>query len=92
MSNHGHCLPELRHNFGKRTDKIEHEKIGARTEVSQDEDNSDQKVKWFLKFKKYTNFCGEHIFNYLFPSFNSPSHFTNFTIFTLLKMRVKLVN
>ena len=34
--------------------KTEHEGIGtcARTEVSQDADNTDQKVKWCLKVRK----------------------------------------
>ena len=38
----------------KRKGKIEREKIGscARTEISQDADNADQKVKWFLKVPK----------------------------------------
>ena len=35
-------------------DKIEYERIGtcARIEISQDEDDPDQKVKWFLKVHK----------------------------------------
>ena len=35
-------------------DKIEHEGMGtcARIEISQDADNADQKVKWFLKVHK----------------------------------------
>ena len=54
--------------LGKRTNKIEHEGIGAcaRIEISQDADNADQKVKCFLKVHKHTNFCGKHIFNFLF--------------------------
>ena len=39
--------------------------IFARTEISQDTDNADQKVKCFLKVHKHANFCGKHIFNYL---------------------------
>ena len=37
--------------LGKRTDKIEHKRMStcARIEVSQDADNADQKLKWFLK-------------------------------------------
>ena len=40
--------------LGKRTNKIEHEGIGTcpRFEISQDVDNTDQKVKWFLKVHK----------------------------------------
>ena len=40
--------------LGKRINKIEHEGIGtcARIEKSQDVDNADQKVKWFLKVYK----------------------------------------
>ena len=87
MSDGGQCPPELGGNlFGKRTDKIEHERMGicASTKVSQDADNADQKGKQFLKVKKkHTNFCGQHIFKYFFsPSFYSRSHFTIFFIFT----------
>ena len=40
--------------LGKRIDKIEREEIGnyVRIEVSQDADNTDQKVKWFPKAHK----------------------------------------
>ena len=40
--------------LGKRTEKIKHDKIGtcAGIEISQDADNADQKVKWFLKAHK----------------------------------------
>ena len=37
----------------------------VRIEIVQDTDNTDRKVKWFLKF--HTNFCGKQMFNYLFP-------------------------
>ena len=65
------CLPELGCNFTFEnvSDKIEHEGIGtfAGIEISQlDENNADQKVKWFLKVSKNTNFCGKHIIDYLF--------------------------
>ena len=45
--------------LGKRIDKIEHEEMGAcaRTEISQDTGNADQKVKRCLKVHKtYTLF------------------------------------
>ena len=75
--------------------KIEYEGIGtcARIEISQDADNADQKVKWFLKvLRRYKLLWEACIFNF-FPSFHSGSHFTNFSIFTPLKMRVvKLTN
>ena len=51
MSNDGHCLPELggggQFYLGKRMNKIEYEGMGtcARTEISQDVDKADQKVK-----------------------------------------------
>ena len=49
MSNDGHCLSELgKIYYEKFIDKIEHEG----TEISQDADNADQKVKWFLKVDK----------------------------------------
>ena len=40
--------------FGKRKDKAEHKGMGTcgRTEMCQDSDNADQKVKWFLKVHK----------------------------------------
>ena len=48
--------------------KIEHEGMGtcARIEISQNADNADQKVKWFLEVHKHTNFCAKPIFNCLF--------------------------
>ena len=75
--------------------KIEHKGIGtyARTEISQEADNADQKVNWFLKVHKtYRLLCEAYFQCSFFPSFYSGSHFTNFSIFTLLKMRVKLRN
>ena len=38
----------------KRIDKIEHEGMGtcAITKISQDADNADEKLQWFLKFHK----------------------------------------
>ena len=54
MPNYGHCLTELGGGFGKCIDKIEHERMGtyARIEMSQDADDADQKVKWFMKVHK----------------------------------------
>ena len=50
------CLPELGRNFTLKIgiDKSEHEGIGtcATTEISQDADNADKKVKWFVKVHK----------------------------------------
>ena len=93
ISNDRHCLPELEGQFylGKHINKVEHEGIAtcARTEIDQDADNMDQKVKWFLKVMKQTNFCGELIVNFFCQVFYSGSHFTKFSI---LKMRVKLRN
>ena len=45
--------------------KIEHEGIGTSARLKSDK--VDQKVKWFLKVLKHTNFCGKHIHNILFP-------------------------
>ena len=65
----------------------------ARTEISQDADNGEQKVKWFLKVYKAYKLLWEAYFQFSFPaSFYSGSHFTNFSIFTPLKLRVKLRN
>ena len=49
--------------LGKRINKIEHEEIGAcaRIEISQDADNADQIVKWFLNVHKTYKF-----FHFLF--------------------------
>ena len=57
---------------------------------SQDADNADKKVKWFLKIDKTEKLLWE-TFSF-FPSFYSGSHFTHFSIFTSMKMRVKLRN
>ena len=40
--------------LGKRIDKIEHEEVGtcAETEISQDADNANQRIKWFPKLHK----------------------------------------
>ena len=89
MSNDRHCLPELGEQFhhGKRMNKIEYEGIGtcAKIEISQDADNADQKVKWFLKFHKaYKLLWGAYFQFSFFPSFYSGSHFTDFSIFTPL--------
>ena len=65
----------------------------ARIEINQDADNADQKVKWFLKVHATYKLLWEAYFPLsFFPSFDSGSHFTNFSIFTPLKMRVKLRN
>ena len=73
--------------------KIEYEGIAicARIE-SQDADNADQKVKCFLKVRKRYKLLWEAcLFSiFVFPIFYSGSHFTKFSIFTSLKMRVKL--
>ena len=96
MSSDRHCLPELGQFYlGKRMNKIENEGIGicARIEMSQDADNADQKVKWFLKVHKTYEFLWEACFQFsFFPPFYLGSHFTNFSIFTPLNMRVKLRN
>ena len=44
--------------------KIEHEGMGtcARIDISQDADNTDQKVKWFLKVHKTYKFLWEAYF------------------------------
>ena len=75
--------------------KIEYEGIStcARTEIRQNTDNADHRVKWFLKVHKTYKLLSEAYFQIsFFSSFYSGSHFTNFSIFTLLKMRVKLRN
>ena len=61
--------------------KIEYEGIGtcARVEISQDADNADQKVKWFLKVYKTYKLLGYFQFSFL-PSLYSASHFTNSSI------------
>ena len=78
MSNDRHCPSELGGGggggqlyLGKRINKIEHEGMGTcgRIEVSQEAENADQKVKWFLKVHKNRNFCGKHVFSYLFSNF-----------------------
>ena len=38
--------------LGKRTDKIEHEEIGARAGIEISQDNADQNVNWLLKVHK----------------------------------------
>ena len=73
--------------------KIEHEEIGtcARIEIRQDAGNADQKIKWFLKVHKTYKLLREACFRLSFsPSFYSHSHFTNISIFTSLKMKMKL--
>ena len=74
MSNDGHCPPELAGNFylGKHVDKIEHERmcICARIEISQNADNTDRKVKWFLKVSKtYKIFVGRIFLIIIFLKF-----------------------
>ena len=51
--------------------RIEHEGIGscARTEISQDADNTDQKVKWILKVDKTYKLLWEAYFKFSFPKF-----------------------
>ena len=51
----------------KTFDKIEHEEIGtcAKIELSQDEDNADQKVKLFLKAHKTYKLLWEAYFKFL---------------------------
>ena len=56
--------------------KIEDEEIGtcARVEISQDANNTDQKVKWSLKVHKTYKLCGKHFFQFsFFSSFYSGS-------------------
>ena len=52
---------------GKLIDKIEHEETAtcARIEINQDADNTDQKVKWFLKVHKTSKLLWEACFNNL---------------------------
>ena len=72
--------------------KIKYEGIGtcARIELSQDADNADQKVKWFLKVHTTYKLLREAYFQFSFSlSFYSGSHCTNLSIFTSLKMRIK---
>ena len=79
----------------KAYEEIELEGIGtcARIEISQDADNADQKLKRFLKVHKAYTLLWEAYFQFsFFPSFYSRSHFTNFSIFTSLKMRVKVTD
>ena len=67
--------------LGKRTDTTEHKWIStcARIDISQDTDNADQKVKWFLKVRKTYKFLWEASFQLSFsPSFYSGSQFTMF--------------
>ena len=66
--------------LGKRMNKFEHEGMGtcARIEISEDADNANQKVKWFLKVHKTYKLLWTAFFNYLFsPSFYSRSHYTD---------------
>ena len=63
--------------------KIDYKGTGtcARIEISQDADNADQKVKWFLKVHKtYKLLCEAHFQFSFLPSFYSGSHFINFSI------------
>ena len=81
--------------LGKRLDKIEHVEIGtcARTEISQDADNKDQKLKWFLKVHNTKQTFVESIFLIIFlPKLFLGSHIGNFSILTPLKMNVLLAN
>ena len=80
--------------LGKRTDKIEHDGIGTytRIEISQNVDNANQKVKWFPKGHKAHKLLWKACFQIFFPSFYSGSHLTNFSIFTPMKMQIKLAN
>ena len=81
------CFAELGHNFtlgngeGEMSMKRWHLCIEISTEIRQDTVNTDQKVKWFLKCVKQTNFCEKHILGILFPSFHPHSHFTNLSMF-----------
>ena len=75
--------------LGKPIDKIEHEGTCAKVGESQDADNTDQNVKWFLKVHIQT-FVGSIFLTICFSKFYSSSHFTNVLIFTPLKMRVQL--
>ena len=85
------CLPELggggegEFYLGKRMNEIEHDGIDTceRTEISQDSDNADQNVKWFLRVHKTYKLLWEAYCQfYFFPSFYSGSGFSNFSIFT----------
>ena len=51
--------------------KIEHEGMGtcARTEIGQDADDANQKIKWFLKVHKTCKIFAKHIFNFLSSKF-----------------------
>ena len=88
MQNSGAILPAETYK------KIEHEEIAIfeRIEISRDADNADnadQKVKWFLKVHKTYKLLWEAYFKvFIFPSFYSRSNFTNFPIFTPLKMKI----
>ena len=72
MSNDGHCLAELGGGgggeggfLGKSMNKIEYEGIGTcvRIQISQDADNADQTVKWFLKVHKTYKLLWENLFS-----------------------------
>ena len=65
FQNCGAILPEKAYR-----DKFEHEEIDtcARIEISQDVDNADQKVKWFLKVDKTCKLLWEACFQF-FPKF-----------------------
>ena len=55
----------------------------ARTEISQDANNADQKVKWISKVHKtYKLFWEPYFQSSLLPSFYSRSHFSDISIFT----------
>ena len=51
---HLSCRTGAQFYLRKYIDKIKHEKIGtyAGTEINQDADNADQKIKWFPKVHK----------------------------------------
>ena len=74
--------------LGKRIDKIEHEGMGncVRIEISQDTDDADQKVKWFLKVHKKYKVLWEAYFSHLFPKFLFRFVFYKFFDFHPLKM------
>ena len=75
--------------------EIEDEGIGtcARIGISQDADNPEQKLKWFLKLHKTYKLLLEACFQFSFsPSFYSGSLFTKFFDFHPHKMRVRHKN
>ena len=76
----------LQFYLGKLTDKIEHEEVGtcAGIEISQDKDNADQKVKWFLKVHETYKLLWEAYFRLSFShKFIFPFTFCKFFNFPL---------